>query len=46
MSELVVVLNVLILAGMVISAVLAVHFDKLLSSITVSYTHLTLPTKA
>ena len=33
MSELVVILNVLILAGMVISAVLAVHFDKLLSSI-------------
>lgn len=33
MSELVVVLNVLILLGMVVSAVMAVHFEKLLSSI-------------
>ena len=33
MSELVVILNVIILAGMVVSAVMAVHFEKLLSSI-------------
>lgn len=33
MSNLVIVLNVLIVLGMVISAVLAVSFDKLLSSV-------------
>ncbi len=33
MSELIVILNALILAGMVISAVMAVHFEKMLSSI-------------
>ena len=33
MSELVVVLNVLVVLGMVISAVLASHFEKLLSSV-------------
>lgn len=33
MSELVVVLNVLIIAGMVLAAVMAVHFEKLLSSV-------------
>ena len=33
MSNLVVVLNVVILCGVVVSAVLAVHFEKLLSSV-------------
>ena len=33
MSELVVVLNVLVVLGMVTSAVLASHFEKLLSSV-------------
>ena len=33
MSEIIVVLNVLIILGMVVSAILAVHFEKLLSSI-------------
>lgn len=33
MSELVVVLNVLIIVGMVLAAVMAVHFEKLLSSV-------------
>lgn len=33
MSELIVVLNVLLLLGMVVSAVMAVHSEKLLSSI-------------
>ena len=33
MSNLIVVLNVLVVLGMVISAVLAVHFEKLLSSV-------------
>lgn len=33
MSEIIVVLNVLIILGMVISAVLAAHFEKLLSSV-------------
>lgn len=33
MSEIIVVLNVLIILGMVVSAVMAVQFDKLLSSI-------------
>ena len=33
MSNLVVVLNFLVVLGMVVSAVLAVHFEKLLSSV-------------
>ena len=33
MSNLIVVLNVLVIAGLVISAILAVHFEKLLSSV-------------
>lgn len=33
MSNLVVVLNVLILTGLVVSAVMACHFEKLLSSV-------------
>ncbi len=33
MSELVVILNVLVVVGMVVSAILAVHFEKLLSSV-------------
>lgn len=33
MSNLVVVLNVVILCGLMVSAVLAVHFEKLLSSV-------------
>ena len=33
MSEIIVVLNVLIILGMVVSAILAVHFEKLLSSV-------------
>lgn len=33
MSEIIVVLNVLIILGMVVSAVLAAHFEKLLSSV-------------
>lgn len=33
MSELIVILNVLILVGIVVSAVLAVHLEKLLSSV-------------
>ena len=32
MSNLIVVLNVLVVLGMVVSAILAVHFEKLLSS--------------
>lgn len=33
MSEIVVILNVLVIAGLVISAIMAVHFEKLLSSV-------------
>lgn len=33
MSNLIVVLNVLVVLGMVISAILAVHFEKLLSAV-------------
>ena len=33
MSTLIVVLNVLVVVGMLVSAVLAVHFEKLLSSV-------------
>lgn len=33
MSEIIVVLNVLIIVGMVVSAIMAVHFEKLLSSV-------------
>jgi len=33
MSELIVVLNVLVVAGLVISAIMAVHFDNLLSAV-------------
>ena len=33
MSSLIVVLNVLVVLGLVVSAILAVHFDNLLSSI-------------
>jgi len=33
MSEIIVVLNVLIIVGMVVSAIMAVRFEKLLSSV-------------
>ncbi len=33
MSELIVILNVLVICGMVVSAILAVHFEKLLSAV-------------
>ena len=33
MSNLIVVLNILVITGLVVSAVLAVHFEKLLSSV-------------
>ena len=33
MSNLVVVLNILVVSGMVITAIMAVHFEKLLSSV-------------
>ena len=33
MSEIIVVLNVLIIVGMVAAAIMAVHFEKLLSSV-------------
>ena len=33
MSNLIVVLNVLVILGMVVSAILACHFEKLLSSV-------------
>ena len=33
MSNLIVILNVFVIAGLVISAILAVHFEKLLSSV-------------
>ncbi len=33
MSNLIVVLNILVVLGMVVSAILAVHFEKLLSSV-------------
>ena len=33
MSNLIVLLNVLVVAGMVVSAILAVHFEKLLSAV-------------
>lgn len=33
MREIIVVLNVLIIVGMVVAAVMAVHFEKLLSSV-------------
>ena len=33
MSEIIVVLNVLIIVGMVVAAIIAVHFEKLLSSV-------------
>ena len=33
MSNLIVILNVLVVVGMVVSAVLAVHFEKLLSAV-------------
>ena len=33
MSNLIVLLNVLVVVGMVVSAVLAVHFEKLLSAV-------------
>ena len=33
MSEMIVVLNVLIIVGMVVAAIMAVHFEKLLSSV-------------
>lgn len=33
MSSLIVVLNVLVVLGLVVSAILAVHFDNLLSSV-------------
>ena len=33
MSEISVVLNVLIIVGMVVAAIMAVHFEKLLSSV-------------
>ncbi len=33
MSEIIVILNVLIILGMLVSAVMAVHFEKLLSAV-------------
>lgn len=33
MSEIIVVLNVLIIVGLVVSAIMAVHFEKMLSSV-------------
>lgn len=33
MSEIIVILNVLIIVGMVVAAIMAVHFEKLLSSV-------------
>ena len=33
MSEIIVVLNVLISVGMVVAAIMAIHFEKLLSSV-------------
>ena len=33
MSEIIVVLNVLIIVGMVVAAIMAIHFEKLLSSV-------------
>ena len=33
MSEIIVVLNVLIIVGMVVAAIMAVHFEKLISSV-------------
>ena len=33
MSNLIVILNVLVVVGMVVSAILAVHFEKLLSAV-------------
>ena len=33
MSEIAVILNILVVAGMIISAILAVHFENLLSSV-------------
>ncbi len=33
MSNLIVILNVLVIAGLITSAILAVHFEKLLSSV-------------
>ena len=33
MSEIIVVLNVLIIVGMVAAAIMAIHFEKLLSSV-------------
>ena len=33
MSNLIVILNVLVIVGLVVSAILAVHFEKLLSSV-------------
>ena len=33
MSNLIVILNVLVVLGMVISAILAIHFENLLSSV-------------
>ena len=33
MSNLIVILNVLVILGLVVSAILAVHFEKLLSSV-------------
>ena len=33
MSEILVVLNVLIIVGMVVAAIMAIHFEKLLSSV-------------
>lgn len=33
MSEIIVVLNVLIIVGMLVAAIMAVHFEKLLSSV-------------
>lgn len=33
MSELIVILNVLVILGMIVSAIMAIHFEKLLSSV-------------
>ena len=51
MSNLIVVLNILVVLGMVVSAILAVHFEKLLSSVIQSmgrseYSHISPPCAA
>ena len=51
MSELIVILNVLVILGMVVSAIMAVHFEKLLSTVIalgvtgLSLIHISEPTR-